>query len=185
MTDQLENIDSQNDDLEIADSPNDNEEETQVEEREEYSEREKSLYAQLQKERGFIQVENKWVKAKAKKEATEVKKTEEEPTNDAVLSRLETRGVMEADDQNYVLRFAKSEGISPIEALSDSIVQDRLKANNLARTSVEATPKSNNRANTVQNEVDVAVKKFEKDGTLPDGNPVLTSKILKRLSNRG
>ena len=121
---------------------------------------------------------------KSKKKAKDTPKREES-TNDAVLSRLETRGVMEADDQNYVLRFAKSEGISPIEALSDSIVQDRLKANNLARTSVEATPKSNNRANTAQNEVDVAVKKFEKDGTLPDGNPVLTSKILKRLSNRG
>jgi len=121
---------------------------------------------------------------KSKKKAKDTPK-KEETTDDAVLSRLETRGVMEADDQTYVLRFAKSEGISPIEALSDSIVQDRLKANNLARTSVDATPKSNNRANTVQNEVDVAVKKFEKDGSLPDGNPALTAKILKRLSGRG
>ena len=121
---------------------------------------------------------------KSKKKAKDTPKREES-TNDAVLSRLETRGVMEADDQNYVLRFAKDNNINPVDALTDVIVIDRLKANNLARTSVEATPKSNNRANTAQNEVDVAVKKFEKDGTLPDGNPVLTSKILKRLSNRG
>ena len=182
---ELENIDSQNDDLEIADSPNDNEEETQEEEREEYSEREKSLYAQLQKERGFIQVDGKWVKAKAKKEATEVKKTEEEPTNDAVLSRLETRGVMEATDQNYVLRFAKDNNVNPVDALKDDIVIDRLAANARARTSVGATPRSNNRANTTQDEVAVAVKKYEQSGELPDGNPALTAKILKRLSGRG
>ena len=121
---------------------------------------------------------------KSKKKAKDTPKREES-TNDAVLSRLETRGVMEADDQNYVLRFAKDNNINPVDALTDVIVIDRLKANNLARTSVEATPKSNNRANTAQNEVDVAVKKFEKDGTLPDGNPALTAKILKRLSNRG
>ena len=120
---------------------------------------------------------------KSKKIAKEAPKTEE--VNDAVLSRLETRGVMEADDQNYVLRFAKAEGISPIEALSDPIVIDRMKANEKARTSVDATPRNNNRANTTQDEVAVAVKKYEQSGELPDGNPALTSKILKRLSGRG
>ena len=121
---------------------------------------------------------------KSKKKAKDTPKREES-TNDAVLSRLETRGVMEADDQNYVLRFAKAEGISPIEALSDPIVIDRMKANAKARTSVDATPRSNNRANTTQDEVAVAVKKFEQSGELPDGNPALTAKILKRLSGRG
>ena len=121
---------------------------------------------------------------KSKKKAKDTPKREES-TDDAVLSRLETRGVMEADDQNYVLRFAKAEGISPIEALSDPIVIDRMKANEKARTSVDATPRSNNRANTTQDEVAVAVKKFEQSGELPDGNPALTAKILKRLSGRG
>jgi stage II sporulation protein AB (anti-sigma F factor) len=122
---------------------------------------------------------------KSKKKAKEAPKKEAPAADDAVLSRLETRGVMEADDQNYVLRFAKAEGISPIEALSDPIVIDRMKANEKTRTSVDATPRSNNRANTTQDEVAVAVKKFEQSGELPDGNPALTAKILKRLSNRG
>ena len=122
---------------------------------------------------------------KSKKKAKDAPKKEAPAADDAVLSRLETRGVMEADDQNYVLRFAKAEGISPIEALSDPIVIDRMKANEKARTSVDATPRSNNRANTTQDEVAVAVKKYEQSGELPDGNPALTAKILKRLSNRG
>ena len=182
---ELENIDSPNEELENTDLPNGDQPEDDLEgdeQKEEYTPREKSLYAQLQKAKGLTLVDGKWVKAEVKKE---VKKPKTEEVNDAVLSRLETRGVMEADDQNYVLRFAKAEGISPIEALSDPIVIDRMKANEKARTSVDATPRSNNRANTTQDEVAVAVKKYEQSGVLPDGNPALTAKILKRLSGRG
>ena len=122
---------------------------------------------------------------KSKKKAKEAPKKEAPAADDAVLSRLETRGVMEADDQNYVLRFAKDNNVNPVDALKDDIVIDRLAANAKARTSVDATPRSNNRANTTQDEVAVAVKKFEQSGELPDGNPALTSKMLKRLSGRG
>ena len=120
---------------------------------------------------------------KSKKKAKDTPKKEE--ADDAVLSRLETRGVMDADDQNYVLRFAKDNNLTPVDALKDLIVIDRLASNAKARTSVEATPTSNNRANTAQNELDVAVKRYDKDGTLPDNNPALTAKILKKLANRG
>ena len=122
---------------------------------------------------------------KSKKKAKDAPKKEAPAADDAVLSRLETRGVMEADDQNYVLRFAKDNNVNPVDALKDDIVIDRLAANEKARTSVDATPRSNNRANTTQDEVGVGVKKYEQSGELPDGNPALTSKILKRLSGRG
>ena len=182
---ELENIDSPNEELENTDLPNGDQPEDDPEgdePKEEYTPREKSLYAQLQKAKGLTLVDGKWVKAEVKKE---VKKPKTEEVNDAVLSRLETRGVMEAADQNYVLRFAKDNNVNPVDALKDDIVIDRLAANAKARTSVDATPRSNNRTNTTQDEVAVAVKKYEQSGVLPDGNPALTAKILKRLSGRG
>ena len=178
---ELENIDLPNDEPETTDSPNSDGDDS-PEEKEQYSEREKSLYAQLQKAKGLTLVDGKWVKPEAKKE---VKTPKKEEADDAVLSRLETRGVMDADDQNYVLRFAKDNNLTPVDALKDLIVIDRLASNAKARTSVDATPTSNNRANTAQNELDVAVKRYDKDGTLPDNNPALTAKILKKLTNRG
>lgn len=121
---------------------------------------------------------------KSKKKAKESKTDDKSQSNDEVtLSRLEVRGVMEPEDQQYVLRFAAAEGISPIEALSDEIVQDRLKSNERKRNSVNATPRSNNRATSEQDKVDMWVRKFNKTGELPDNDPVLTNKILTALKN--
>lgn len=120
-------------------------------------------------------------KDKVKKNKTKAKT--EDDGSDITLARLETRGVMESDDQEYVIRFAKLEGISPIEALKDPIVMDRISANQKSRKSDGANPSGNNRGRGAQNEVDVAVKKYKKDGTLPDNNPALTVKVLNKLKN--
>lgn len=119
-------------------------------------------------------------KNKAKKDKQKGKSADS--SSEVTLARLETRGVMEKEDQEYVLRVAKLEGTSPIEALDDPIVQDRLKANEKARKSEGASPKGNNRGRGAQNEVDIAVKKYKKDGTLPENNPALTVKILNKLN---
>jgi len=120
-------------------------------------------------------------KDKVKKAKESKKEQSGDSVSDVILARLETRGVMETEDQDYVLRVAKLDGVSPIEALKDPVVQDRLKANEKARRSENANPTANNRGRGAQDEVDIAVKKFKKDGTLPDNNPSLTVKILKKL----
>lgn len=70
---------------------------------------------------------------------------ESQEVGDALLARLESRGVLEAEDQEYVLRAAKIEGISPIEALNSDLVKDRLAANKKAREQKQATPSSSRR----------------------------------------
>lgn len=121
--------------------------------------------------------------AKSKLAEYESKKEEKKNSkvDDALLARLENRGVMESEDQEYVIKFAKVEGISPIDALQDSVVQDRLTRFKKDREQKESTVSSNNRTGQKSNEVDRWVKKYKRDGSLPDNNPSLTSKILDKL----
>lgn len=70
-----------------------------------------------------------------------------------------------------------------LEALEDELVKDKLDRNKKLRLSAQAAPRGNNRAPGAQNDVDAAVKKFEKDGTLPD-NPALIAKVMKALKTR-
>lgn len=134
------------------------------------------------KKEGYEFKDGKWVKGE--KPATPAKKDvkkDEGATDDATLSRLEVRGVMEPEDQQYVLKYAKSEGISPLDALSHEIVKDRLAANDRKRKSDQATPRANNRTATQQDEVEAWVRKYKKTGELPEDNPALTAKILDKL----
>lgn len=104
------------------------------------------------------------------------------PSDDATLSRLEVRGVLDSDDQQYVLRFAKIEGISPVEALNDPVVKDKLARTKKERESKAATFTPKNRTAVSQSaDVDRGVRQYKKDGTLPDGNPKLVSQILNKL----
>lgn len=187
MLNELENIDSQNDEQENTDSTNsddtttdNSEDESKEGEQEEYTEREKQLYARLKKAEGFELVDGKWVKPEKKS----TPKPKKESSNDEVtMARLEARGVLHPDDQAYILKFAKVEGIHYLEALEDEIVKDKLDRNKKQRLSASANPRGNNRAPGEQNELASAIKKYEKDGTLPD-SPALTSKLLKALRNR-
>jgi len=116
-------------------------------------------------------------KAKAKGK-TEPKKAES--SDEVTIARLEARGILHPDDQSYVLRFAKSEGMHYLEALEDELVKDKLDRNKKLRLSAAAAPKGNNRAPGEMNEVAAAVKRYEKDGTLPD-NPALVAKVFKAI----
>lgn len=117
-------------------------------------------------------------KAKSK---GKIEPKEKAQSNDEVIAaRLEARGVLNAEDQAYILKYAKVEGIHYLEALEDDLVKDRLDRNKKARLSAQAAPKGNNRAPGTQNEVDAAIKKYERDGTLPD-NPALIVKVMKAI----
>jgi hypothetical protein len=117
---------------------------------------------------------------KAKKKGKDAPK---ESVEDLTLARLEARGILQEEDQQYILKYAKVEGLDPIKALEDDFVKDRLADMKRKRASVEATPRSNNRTNTSVDEVSVWLKKYKVNGTLPDNNPALTSKILRALKN--
>jgi len=117
---------------------------------------------------------------KAKKKG---KDTPKESAEDLTLARLEARGILHEDEQQYILKYAKVEGLDPIKAIEDDFVKDRLADMKRKRQSVEASPRSNNRTNTSVDEVAVWVKKYKVNGTLPDNNPALTSKILRALKN--
>lgn len=171
-----ENNDSQNVEQENENSTNENEEEEsntegeeESKEKPEYSENEKKLYARAKKAEEELK--------KLKSETPEKK----DSSDDVILTRLEVRGVMEKEDQDYVLRFAKAEGKNPLDVLNDDIVKDRLEANKRKRDSAKATPRSNNRTNNKEDEVAMWVRKYKNDGSLPDNNPALTSKILSKL----
>ena len=120
-------------------------------------------------------------KQKAKKERKAPSKSEE--VNDAVLARLEFRGVTEPEDQQYVLRVAKAEGMSPVEAAQIDFVQDRLNANKRAREQKAATPKSSKRTGSGGTDIDALVRKYEERGELPN-NPKLVTQILNRLTKK-
>ena len=121
---------------------------------------------------------------KAIEKAKKKQKSEpKESVEDLTLARLEARGVLNQDDQEYVLKYAKVEGINPIEALQDEFVQERLKANERTRKSAQATPKGNNRAGTSTDDVNIWVKRYKQNGSLPEGNPALTAKVLDALTN--
>jgi hypothetical protein len=187
---QTENFDSTNEELEVIDSPTNEDEQSDDSEdvsddseessQEPYSDREKQLFARMKKAEGFVQVDGKWVKPE-KTTAKPVKETKQTPNDELTLTRLEVRGVMEQSDQDYVLRFAKAEGVSALEVLNDPIVKDRLAANKRERESATATPRGNNRASNQVDEVAAAVRKYKQTNELPENNPALTSKILKEL----
>jgi len=110
------------------------------------------------------------------------KGTDNAPTaNDALLARLENRGVMDKDAQEYVIKFAKAEGISPIDALSDEVVKDKLAFFKKVKEQRASTFQSPNRTGGKIDDVEKWVAKYKKDGSLPEGNPKLVSKILDRL----
>jgi hypothetical protein len=122
MENELENIDSTNDELENIDSTNEEEvvEDVEVEEKEEYSEREKQLYARLKKAEADL---------KDKKEEKTEKK--EAVKSDSKLSTFDMLALQKAnieteDDLDEVVRWADYNKISVAEALKSNILKATL-----------------------------------------------------------
>lgn len=97
----------------------------------------------------------------------------------ALLARLENRGVMHPDDQAYVIKFAKADGISPIDALKDQVVKDRLESNKKTRLQNKSTPTPSNRVGKVTKNLDYWINK----GTLPS-DPDLAEKVQTEMARR-
>lgn len=129
-----------------------------------------------------IKAEKAIEKAKKKQKG---EKTEEDSDPDR-LNRLELKadGIKEKEDQDYVLKVAKAEGVDPSDIISDKekydFVHDRLAANKRARQSAQATPRSNNRAGVQTDEIAALARKYQKDGSLPD-EPAKVAKIMDYL----
>lgn len=179
---ELENLDSQNEEQENDDSStveeveeSESNEESSDEEttKEEYTEREKQLYARLKKAEKDL---------KAKKDDPKPAKSESESDR---FDRLELKlaGVTDKNDQDTIIEYARFKGISVDEARESRAMKAELREAERQRLSESASPRNNNRAPGQQDEVGMWVKKYKKDGSLPDNNPALTSKILDALSN--
>jgi len=181
MEEVIENNDSQNVELEHTDSQNSEEsveevteettEETTETEDEKYTESEKQLYARLKK-------------AEAKVKELEEKAPNTEATDPDRIDRLELKadGFTEKEDQDFILRVAKAEGVVPSEAAKLDYVTAKLDHNKRLRNSEKATPRSNNRTGGTVDEVALAVRKYKQTGELPESN-ALTSKVLDALKN--
>ena len=88
---------------------------------------------------------------------------------------------MDSADQEEVIRASKVLGVSPVEALSHPFVKSLLEASKKARGQQAATVTPGNRtAASKDTDIDRAVRRYEKDGTLPESS-ALTSKVLDRL----
>jgi hypothetical protein len=101
--------------------------------------------------------------------------------DDATLARLEIRGVMDPADQEYVIKYAKSEGISEVDALNEDVVKDRLTKNKRIREQRGSNVTPNNRVGAGANpkSVDYWIRK----GQLP-ADPELAEKVQDELAKR-
>lgn len=179
-----ENLDSPNEEQETTDSPN-SEANT-----EEYTEREKQLYARLKKAEGFVQDENgKWVKPPKPKAEEKPERHEKQPDKDEhILSYKDTYALQEAkvqvDDVDEVVRFAKFSGQSVAEALKDPTLTAILNTRIEQRKTAQATNKGGGKASTKKVSADELVQNASK-GQYPDrGTPEAEELFWARRGGR-
>lgn len=129
---ELENIDSQNDEQENLDSENEAPEQAPEETKEEFTEREKQYYARIKK----LEAELKDAKAVPKPKAE--KKSDLELTPKDTLAFMGAN-VTEEEDIEEVLKLAKGFGLSVSEALKDETVKHRLHVLKEQRKTAEAS----------------------------------------------
>lgn len=162
-----ETVTEDEEESQVEDTESDEDEQSEEEEEEDIDWKERALKAE------------KVIEMK-KKEAKKKRKESKSSDDDVILARLESRGVMEKEDQEYVLKYANVEGISPIEALNESLVQDKLSHFEKKRKSKAASKAPGNRTGGSSDDVDKWVRRYKKDGSLPD-NPRLVSQVLDKL----
>ena len=147
--------------------------EEQEEDKDQKAERAQSQIDRLKKERDEAKAKLSQYESGDKKEVS--------GSDHGLLGRLEARGVFNKEDQAFLLRFARDEQVDAIDALEDSYVKDRLDYFKKQREIKASTFTAPNRTGTKVDEVARAVARYKKDGSLPDNNPALTSKVLDSL----
>jgi hypothetical protein len=173
---ELENIDSQTDESEELDSTTetvDQEDESTEEDKPEYTEREKQLYARAKKAEAALK-ENK--PAEKKKEA-----------QTGNLSTLDIIALSKADiadeDIDEVLEYAKYKGISVKEALGASILKATLSEKNEERKSAQAVNTGATRRGSSQVSDDRLMADARK-GVMPEKEEDMARLAILRIKNR-
>lgn len=107
-----------------------------------------------------------------------------EASDEVTIARLEARGILDSDIQNYLFTAAKREGKNAVELLSDNYFAEKIaamkrdKEQELARP----TPSSRTATNDRSNDLGYWLKQAEK-GQLPtDG--AMRRKVIAKLSGR-
>jgi ElaB/YqjD/DUF883 family membrane-anchored ribosome-binding protein len=85
------------------------------------------------------------------------------------------------EDLPEVIEYAKYKGIPLSEAMESSYVKTIQRENAQIRAKRASTIASPNRTGGQVDDVARAVARYKKDGTLPEGNPALISKILDAI----
>lgn len=116
--------------------------------------------------------QTKLAKATAKpKEEILVEKPEAKKTDvldEIQLDYLDLKGITEDEDVSLIEKVVAKTGMTVRQALKDEYVIERLKALKEKREVKDATPSSTKRAGPTSNNLEQAIARFERDGTLPD-----------------
>lgn len=131
---------------------------------------------EAKRQRKATQVE----RLKAELAETKAKLKEKEsatPSDEIILARLEVRGVTNSEDQAEVMKYAKLEGISPIEALDDPFLKARLEQKKSQREARQASPERNNRTGTSPKSVEYYINR----GEMPKDKD-MAAKVRERLA---
>jgi hypothetical protein len=129
----------------------------------------------------LIEKNNKEAK-KAKEKPSESKQSGSDSNPDELSRvRLEARGILEKEDQDYVLKYAKAEDMNVVDALGEEVVKDKLAFLKKKRDQKAATSAPSGRTSAGGTNIDALVSQYKKNQTLPD-DPELVRKIFKKLS---
>jgi len=179
MEPELENIDSQNDELETFDSLNEEPELEEVEEseEEEYSEREKQLYARLKKAEAELKEKKE---AKAEKKAPTVQANGLSTADIIALSRAN----IEDEDIDEVLEYAKFKKISVSEALKSSVVKATISERAEERKSAQAVYTGGGTRRAGGTVSDERLMADAQKGIMPESEADLARLTILRMKNR-
>lgn len=105
-------------------------------------------------------------------------------SDEVTLARLEARGVIDQDIQEYLFTAAKREGKNPVELLSDEYFIDRIASMKKAKEKAAATPSPNNRTGRTDHSTDVGywVEQAKKGVSAPTAE--LRKQVRQRMAGR-
>lgn len=110
--------------------------------------------------------------------------SEKVTSNESTIARLEARGILDKEIQDYLFTAAKREGASPVDLLEDSYFKDRIAAMKKDKEQEAARPAPSQRTGTSDRSQDLGywLKQAEK-GVLPDERE-MRKKVIAKLAGR-
>lgn len=106
-------------------------------------------------------------------------------SNDVVLARLEARGVLDTDIQNYLLSEAERLKKNPVELLSDSYYSTKIEEKKREKEQEAARPAPSSRTGTTDRSGDLNYHlQRAKDGKGLPSDPAMRRKVVAKLAGR-